>query len=107
MDYTQLKEKIKNSNSELLYGRSGRIRAKDGESELLFLLLSEASGKMQAMQGNLLYLVNRESENKDIINFFELWETREHHNASMANREIMVLFAKALLLAEAADVDQM
>ncbi len=107
MNSTQFKERLKNRSAGDVYIRSGRIKARDGQADELYLILKEASEKIQAVDGNILCLVNREVQNRDMINIFELWESRDHQKKSLANSDIMLLFAKALILAETTDMEQM
>jgi quinol monooxygenase YgiN len=107
MNSSHLKKRLKNRSVKDIHIRSGRIKARKGHAEELFLILNEAAERMQALNGNILYLVNREEENQEMINTFELWESREHHKHPLANSEIMLLFAKALMLVETTDLDHM
>lgn len=64
-----------------MYGLIGQIKTAPGRrDELIELLLTGT----QEMPGNLSYVIAKDATDEDAIWVTEVWETREHHTASLS-----------------------
>ena len=64
-----------------MYGLISQIEAKPGQgSELASILLAGSKN----MPGNAAYLVAIDQTNRDLIWVTEIWDSPEHHKASLA-----------------------
>lgn len=64
-----------------MYGLIGQINTAPGRrDELIELLLAGT----QEMPGNLSYVIAKDAHDEDAIWVTEVWESREHHTASLS-----------------------
>lgn len=64
-----------------MFGLIGKIKTTAGQRDALIGILIEGTS---AMPGCLSYIVARDSTDADAIWVTEVWESREHHLASLA-----------------------
>ncbi|SMO79337.1 Quinol monooxygenase YgiN [Fodinibius sediminis] len=64
-----------------MYGLIGKITARPGQREALVNILLEGSADMP---GCLSYIVSNDSEHDEVIWVTEIWESKEHHQASLS-----------------------
>lgn len=63
-----------------MYGLIGKINAVPGERDALIEILLEGTADMP---GCLSYVVARDAQNPDAVWVTEVWESQEHHQASL------------------------
>ncbi len=74
-----------------MYGLIGRIQTvPGGREELISILLSAANG----LGGCLSYVIARDAEDPDGIWITEVWATRSHHEASLAQPSVQAAIAR-------------
>lgn len=64
-----------------MFGLIGKIKTTAGQRDALIGILIEGTS---AMPGCLSYVVARDSTDADAIWVTEVWESREHHQASLS-----------------------
>lgn len=80
-----------------LYGRQGRIIAKNGQREALAAILL-ANTKAAEMPGCRLYLVGASETDGDALLVSEVWESADMHKASLSIPAVRDTIAKAMPL---------
>ena len=75
-----------------VYGLIGRMTAASGQRDALVGYLLEGT---TAMPGCLSYVVAVDPADADAIWITEVWETKEHHAASLQLPEVRATIAKA------------
>ena len=74
-----------------MYGIIGKMLAADGKrSDLASILINGISG----MPGCLSYVVAEDNKDENALWITEVWETREHHTASLALPSVQEAIAK-------------
>lgn len=80
------------------YAYTGKITAQRGKRDELLAILVEAAGAMNEVKGCHLYIVHTDNADPDAIRVYELWDSKEDHDASLQNQETRQLIAKAMPL---------
>jgi quinol monooxygenase YgiN len=81
----------------MAYGYIGSMKAKVGHrDELVSILLGSVAGLRDA--GCHLYLVSVSDIDSDAIWVTEVWQTKQHHDASLLQPEARVAISKAMPL---------
>lgn len=75
-----------------MYGMLGRMTAVAGKRDALLAILLESSG---GMPGCLSYIVAKDLNDPDALWVTEAWESKEHHDASLALPQVQAAIAKA------------
>jgi len=78
------------------YGLSGSFSAKKGKGDELASILEEAANLMKTAKGCLIYVVGQQSDNKDVIHVFEVWDSKEDHDNSLSIEGVRELIGKAM-----------
>lgn len=82
------------------YGLSGSFTAKNKKGDELAAILEEAAELMKTAKGCLIYVVGQQSDNKDIIHVFEVWDSKEDHDNSLSIVGVRELIGKAMPIIE-------
>jgi quinol monooxygenase YgiN len=82
------------------YGLSGSFTAVEGKGDELSMILSDAANLMKTAKGCLIYVVGQESNNKDVIHVFEVWDSKEDHDDSLHIDGVRELIGKAMPIIE-------
>ena len=75
-----------------MYGMLGRMTAVAGKRDALLAILLESPG---GMPGCLSYIVAKDLNDPDALWVTEAWESKEHHDASLALPQVQAAIAKA------------
>ncbi|MBL8146781.1 MAG: antibiotic biosynthesis monooxygenase [Anaerolineae bacterium] len=67
-----------------MYGLFGKFTAQAGQRETLLAHLLEAAAQMKAVEGCLLYVVGRATDDLDGIWISEVWRSQTDHQGSLA-----------------------
>jgi quinol monooxygenase YgiN len=82
------------------YGLSGSFTAKKNKGGELASILEEAANLMKDAEGCVVYIVGQQSDNKDVIHVFEVWDSKEAHDSSLHIEGVRELIGKAMPLIE-------
>jgi len=82
------------------YGLSGSFTAKEGKGDELNSILEDAANLMKTAKGCMIYIVGQQSDNKDIVHVFEVWDSKEDHDNSLSIDGVRELIGKAMPLIE-------
>ncbi|MEQ9090415.1 MAG: antibiotic biosynthesis monooxygenase [Balneola sp.] len=82
------------------YGLSGSFTAVEGKGNELASILEDAASLMKDAKGCLIYIVGQQSDNKDIIHVFEVWDSKEDHDDSLNVPGVRELIGKAMPIIE-------
>lgn len=82
------------------YGLSGSFSAKKGKGDELASILEEAANLMKTAKGCMIYIVGQQSDNKDVVHVFEVWDSKEDHDDSLHIDGVRELIGKAMPLIE-------
>jgi quinol monooxygenase YgiN len=78
-----------------MYGYAGTMKAKPGKrDEVVEILLSGVEGLRE--HGCILYVVSNSSTDDDTICVTEVWQTKEHHDASLQLPETKDAIGRAM-----------
>lgn len=80
------------------YGLSGSFTAKKNKGDELASILEEAAYLMKDAEGCVVYIVGQQSDNKDVIHVFEVWDSKEAHDNSLHIDGVRELIGKAMPL---------
>jgi quinol monooxygenase YgiN len=80
------------------YAYSGKITAHSGKRDELLAILTEAANSMAAVKGCNIYIVHKDPSEADAIRVYELWDSKQDHDASLQNEETRQLITKAMPL---------
>lgn len=78
-----------------MFGLISRIDCVAGERDALIKILIDGTS---AMPGCLSYVVAKDAAEPDAIWVTEIWQSREHHRASLSLRSVREAIAKGKLL---------
>lgn len=78
------------------YGLSGSFTAVEGKGNELASILEDAANLMKDAKGCLVYIVGQQSDDKDIVHVFEVWESKEDHDSSLQINGVRELIGKAM-----------
>ncbi|GGL09168.1 putative quinol monooxygenase [Mangrovihabitans endophyticus] len=79
----------------MAFGYAASMRAQPGKrDDVIKILLSGLDGLRQA--GCSVYAVSVEDEDPDMIRIYEVWESAEHHTASLQLPETKAAIATAM-----------
>lgn len=82
------------------YGLSGNFTAKKGKGDELTSILENAASLMKGAKGCLVYIVGQQSDNKDIVHVFEVWDSKQDHDDSLNVEGVRELIGKAMPIIE-------
>lgn len=80
------------------YGLLGKLVAKPGQRAALIDLLLEAATHLHDAPGCRHWIVHEPTDDPDAVWITELWQTRQDHDASLANPQIRAIIARAMPL---------
>lgn len=78
-----------------MYGLFGKFTAQPGQREALLGHLREAAAQMEAVEGCLIYIVGRATDDPDGIWISEVWRSQAEHQGSLALPATQALIAAA------------
>ncbi|MBR9917013.1 antibiotic biosynthesis monooxygenase [bacterium] len=78
------------------YGLSGSFTAVEGKGGELASILEEAANLMKTAKGCLIYIVGQQSDDKDIVHVFEVWDSKQDHDDSLSIDGVRELIGKAM-----------
>ena len=70
------------------YGRLGTLRARKNKGDELLKILLEASKTVTNVKGCHVYLIGRDTNDKDVICVTEVWDSNEDHKNSLKLDEV-------------------
>jgi quinol monooxygenase YgiN len=76
-----------------MYGRIGTLYAAEGQRDELVAILLEA---IEGMAGCRSYIVSNDSEHGQAIWITEVWDSAEHHAASLKSERVQLAIARAM-----------
>ena len=79
-----------------LYGRHGYLNAVTGKGDELRSILVSASKLMLGTSFCRMYMVSEDAENPDRIWVTEVWKSKEAHQSSLKDPEVLALIQRAL-----------
>lgn len=82
------------------YGLTGSFAAVEGKGDELASILEEAANLMKSANGCMIYIVGQQSDNKDIVHVFEVWESKEDHDDSLHLDGVRELIGQAIPIIE-------
>lgn len=82
------------------YGLSGSFTAVDGKGDELASILEDAASLMKDAKGCLVYIVGQQSDDKDIVHVFEVWDSKQDHDDSLSIDGVRELIGKAMPIIE-------
>jgi quinol monooxygenase YgiN len=77
------------------YGYIGSMRARDGRRDAVFAVLTGGADGLRAA-GCRLYAVGLSATDENMIWVTEIWESRQHHEASLQLPETKAAIAQAM-----------
>lgn len=80
------------------YGLFGKFTAKKGKADELLSVLLDASDLVSKAKGCHLYLISKDTENRNNIWVNELWDSKEDHDNSLNIEGVKELITKAIPL---------
>jgi quinol monooxygenase YgiN len=78
------------------YGLHGKIQAQPGKGEELATILVQASSLVSTAKECHLYLVSKDTQDKDCISVTEAWDSKEDHDDSLKIAGVRELIAQAM-----------
>lgn len=84
--------------NEPMYGRSGALKAKPGQTDELASILLQAADLVSAVEGCRIYIVGRDLDDETLIWVYEVWDSKENHAKSLQMEEVQTLISKAMPL---------
>lgn len=75
-----------------MHGLIGKMKAAPGQRDALIAILLDGIG---GMPGCLSYVVARDPADADAVWITEVWDSAEHHQASLSLPQVQVAIAKA------------
>ncbi|HUQ84783.1 MAG TPA: antibiotic biosynthesis monooxygenase [Candidatus Limnocylindrales bacterium] len=78
------------------YGLHGKLRAKSGQGDALASILLEASKLVSTAHGCQLYIVSKDTQDKDLIWITEVWDSKEDHDNSLNVEGVRELISRAM-----------
>ena len=79
----------------MLYGHSGTMRARPGQRDQVIAILLRGADGLRAA-GCRLFVVGTLDDDPDLISVYEVWESQEHHQASLQLPEVRAAIAEAM-----------
>ncbi|WKZ34497.1 MAG: putative quinol monooxygenase [Anaerolineales bacterium] len=87
-----------------MYAMTGKLIARDGKRAQLAEILKQAAQVVAAIPECQMYIVSEDLSNSTHLWVFEIWDSRDAHDASLGNEQVHALIAQARpLLAAAPD----
>ena len=80
------------------YAFFGKMTTKAGKRDELMAILSQAAASMNDVKGCRLYIIHKDSQDENAICVYELWDSKEDHNASLKLTIVQELIGKAMPL---------
>ena len=80
------------------FGFYGKLKARQGKGVELASVLLRASQLVSTAKGCMLYLVNKDQSNPDLLWVTEIWDSKEDHDNSLKNEKVRLLIAEAMPL---------
>lgn len=80
------------------YGLHGKLKATEGKGEELASILKEASALVSTAKGCHLYMVSKDTKEREAIWVTEVWDSKEDHDQSLHMAGVRELISKAIPL---------
>lgn len=80
------------------YSLAGKFKTKPGKREEMIDILTEAANGMADVKGCHLYIVHKDAKDENAVWVYELWDTKEDHDASLKLPGTPEMIAKAMPL---------
>ncbi|SFP34101.1 putative quinol monooxygenase [Salibacterium halotolerans] len=77
------------------FGLCNTFRAVEGKRDTLADLLLEASKEMKKLEECELYIINSADDDPDVLYVYEVWSSKEAHQASLSMEVSQTLIEKA------------
>ncbi|MHA6248927.1 putative quinol monooxygenase [Pontibacter sp. CAU 1760] len=78
------------------YGLHGKLKAKDGNADQLADILIQASKLVSTAKGCQLYVVSRDTTDKNAVWVTEIWDSKEDHDNSLKVEGVRELISQAM-----------
>jgi len=78
-----------------MYGMCGKLTAQAGKREEFMQILVRAAKVVAQIPGCQIYLVNADLADETGIWVYEVWETKEAHDASLHDEQVRALISEA------------
>lgn len=80
------------------YSFFGKFRTQPGKRDEMLGILSEAASGMANVKGCQIYIVHKDAKDEHTIWVYELWDSKEDHDASLKLPGVPEMIAKAMPL---------
>lgn len=80
------------------YSLCGKFKAHAGKRDELLAILTDAANGMTDVKGCHLYIVHTDAKDENAIWVYELWDTKEDHDASLKLPGTPEMIARAMPL---------
>lgn len=81
-----------------MYLLHGKLTAKSGHHDKLAEILIRASEAVSKTPGCRLYAISKDEKDPDSVYVTEIWESRQHHDDSLKEDEVLALIREAVPL---------
>jgi len=79
----------------MVYGYLGSMRTQPGQRDsVIAILLRDVEGLRPA--GAHLYVVGTDDDDPDLVLVYEVWQSKEHHHASLQLPQVRAAIAEAM-----------
>lgn len=78
------------------YGLHGKLKAKEGEGDTLAEILVQASKLVSHAKGCHLYMVSRDTQEKESVWVTEVWDSKADHDQSLSIEGVRELISQAI-----------
>jgi quinol monooxygenase YgiN len=78
-----------------MYSLFGKIKTQPGQRDTLLAYLLQASDSMADLEGCYLYVINSATDDPDGIWVYEVWRSREDHQASLTLDAVKAVITSA------------
>ncbi|MCJ8166520.1 antibiotic biosynthesis monooxygenase [Pontibacter sp. E15-1] len=78
------------------YGLHGKLKAKEGTVDQLADILIQASALVSTAKGCQLYVVSRDTTDKNAVWVTEIWDSKEDHDNSLKVEGVKELISQAM-----------
>lgn len=80
------------------YGLTGTLRARKGKGKELAEILLQSAGNMNGVKGCETYIISIDPSDPDAVCVFEVWDSKEDHDNSLALTFVREAISKAMPL---------
>ncbi|MBC7485577.1 MAG: antibiotic biosynthesis monooxygenase [Cytophagaceae bacterium] len=74
----------------------GKLTAKQGSGEQLSAILLQAAQLISAVKGCQVYLISKDTQDKETTWVTEVWDSKEDHDNSLKLENVRVLIGQAM-----------